>query len=75
MKDVLLKPGIYFIMLWMGRGALEQIDYIEDAGAWDMHEPPTAKHTETFPGVYQCRFTHDVEVVSAGVDALAHAKA
>ena len=66
LHNVLLKPGAYYVWLWLGRGAVEQIDWVEEAGGFQVHEDPSSsKHTESFPGVYQCRFTHDVVVGDA----------
>jgi lipopolysaccharide transport system ATP-binding protein len=63
LRDVLLKPGVYRIALWMGRGGLDEVDYVDNAGTLQIDEAPSAsKHTETFPGVYQCRFAHSIEV-------------
>ena len=63
LKDVLLKPGRYRVNLSLGRSRVENIDYVEFAGGFDFFEPPSpSNHTEVFPGVYQCRFTHGVAV-------------
>jgi lipopolysaccharide transport system ATP-binding protein len=71
LHDVLLKPGIYHVSLWLGRTAAESIDYIEQAGTLEIHDDTTAaQQPDTFPGVYQCRFSHHVDVVQdAGSDA------
>jgi lipopolysaccharide transport system ATP-binding protein len=61
-RDVLLKAGTYYVSLWLGRGGIESIDSIESAAVWDMQEDATSRHTEVFPGVYQCRFTHTMVV-------------
>jgi lipopolysaccharide transport system ATP-binding protein len=61
-RDVLLKPGTYYVSLWLGRGGVESIDSIESAAVCDMQEDATSRHTEVFPGVYQCRFTHTLVV-------------
>jgi lipopolysaccharide transport system ATP-binding protein len=62
-KEVLLKPGAYYIGLWLGRSPTDTIDYIESAGTWEVQEDvSTARHPQTFPGVYQCRFTHELVV-------------
>jgi Wzt C-terminal domain len=61
-QDVLLKPGMYYVALWLGRGGIESIDHIESAAVWDVQEDSTSRHTEVFPGVYQCRFTHTLVV-------------
>jgi Wzt C-terminal domain len=58
LRDVLLRPGDYTIGLWLGRGGIEEIDSIEAALAFTVETQPTcSRHTELFPGVYQCRFT------------------
>jgi homopolymeric O-antigen transport system ATP-binding protein len=62
MKDVLLKPGSYTINLWIARPGIESIDMVERAGVLTIHEDTTdVRHPETFPGLYQCRFTHSFE--------------
>ena len=63
LKDVLLKAGRYRVNLRLGRSQVENIDHVEFAGGFDFFELPSpSKHPEVFPGVYQCRFTHDVSV-------------
>lgn len=61
LQNVLLRPGSYLVGLWIGRGAVEDIDGILYATTLSV-EPDldTLVHTETFPGVYQCAFTHAV---------------
>jgi homopolymeric O-antigen transport system ATP-binding protein len=62
-NDLLLKPAAYFVQLWLGRGAIEVLDYLESAGTLDIVEGASRpRHTENFPGVYQCRFTHECVV-------------
>ena len=71
LHDVLLKPGAYYIWVWLGRGVVEEIDSVDEAGGFHVHEDPSSlRHTQSFPGVYQCRFTHDV-VVDDAKDAAA----
>lgn len=66
--DVLLKPGVYYVGLWLGRGLIEALDYVEGAGSLDVREDAAAtRHTQVFPGVYQCRFTHSLTVDEVGV--------
>ena len=66
LRDVLLKPDTYHITLWLGRGGIEHIDHLEDAATLEVQEDPaTVMHTETFPGVYRCRFTHSIHVETA----------
>ena len=61
LHDLLLKPGRYLIELWLGRGGIEDIDFVREAGYFDIREDLAAsRHTETFPGIYRCRFTHQI---------------
>jgi len=61
LHELLLKPGRYSIELWLGRGGAEDIDFVRNAGVIDIHENvKNANHTETFPGIYQCRFSHQI---------------
>jgi lipopolysaccharide transport system ATP-binding protein len=61
--DVLLKPGKYFVGLWIGRHSMETIDYIEHAVTLDVMEgEETSRHGITYPGVYLCRFENSVEI-------------
>jgi lipopolysaccharide transport system ATP-binding protein len=61
LHDVLLKPGKYVVSLWLGRHTLEVIDYVEQAAAIDvMGSEETSKHGVIYPGVYLCRFNHDI---------------
>jgi lipopolysaccharide transport system ATP-binding protein len=62
LKNLLLKPGSYSIELWIGRGGIENIDLVSDAATLHVSEDVSqAKHSETFPGVYQCRFAHSIQ--------------
>ena len=64
LEEVLLRPGTYLIGLWMGRHNVEDIDGITHATSVSVEaDPETFKHSETFPGVYQCRYTHYIEKV------------
>ncbi len=57
LRDVLLKPGTYFVGLWLGRGGIEEIDHVECAASFTIESnPETIKHVEIFPGPYVCRF-------------------
>jgi len=61
LKNVLLKPASYTLALWVGRAGIEEFDSIEEAASLKFVEPPVkARHTEVFPGPYQCEF--DVKV-------------
>ena len=65
LHDLLLKPGTYALGLWLGRGGIEEIDSVQQAVSFSV-EPPNAslKHSETFPGPYQCRFDHSIQLGS-----------
>jgi lipopolysaccharide transport system ATP-binding protein len=66
LEDVLLKPGVYFLGLWIGRKSVEDIDGIRHATSISVEaDPQTLKYSETFPGVYQCRYQHHIEKVEA----------
>jgi len=66
LQDVLLKPGVYLMGLWIGRRSIEDIDGITYATSISVEaDPETLKHSETFPGVYQCRYRHHIEKVEA----------
>jgi homopolymeric O-antigen transport system ATP-binding protein len=63
LHDVLLKPGKYFVGLWIGRHMMETIDHVEHAATLDVMEgEETSRHGITYPGVYLCRFEHEVAV-------------
>ena len=50
-REVLLKPGIYTVTLWLGRGGVEDMDHVEDAGTWEVRDDPSGTtHTQSFPG-------------------------
>ena len=57
LRELLLKPGRYFVGLWLGRDYMEEIDHIEHATVLDIAESPeTSKTVINFPGPYLCRF-------------------
>jgi lipopolysaccharide transport system ATP-binding protein len=63
LRDVLLRPGKYFIGLWLGRHYMETIDHVEHAMTLDIVESEeTSQHVVIFPGVYLCRFENSVSV-------------
>jgi len=63
LHDVLLKPGKYFVELWLGRHMTETIDHLEHAGTFDVmeHADSTETHID-FPGVYLCRFEETTQI-------------
>ena len=61
LHDVLLKPGKYFIGLWLGRDNMETIDHVEHAVTVDIVEgEETNRHVIIFPGTYLCRFENHI---------------
>jgi lipopolysaccharide transport system ATP-binding protein len=63
LHDVLLKPGKYFVGLFIGRDAMEVIDHVEHAVTLDIAEgEETSQHVTVFPGVYLCRFENNVHI-------------
>ena len=63
LRDVLLKPGKYFIGLWLGRDTMETIDHVEHAMTLDIVESEeTSQHSVIFPGAYLCRFENSINI-------------
>src|SRR5215469_15882031 len=63
LREVLLRPGRYFVGLWLGRAAMETLDHIEYAASIDFVESKeTSQHTIVYPGVYLCRFEQTVSL-------------
>ena len=61
LESLLLKPGNYVVELWLGRGGTEDVDFVRDAGGFEVHQDVSnTNHTETFPGIYQCEFSHQI---------------
>jgi lipopolysaccharide transport system ATP-binding protein len=63
LRELLLRPGTYFVGLWLGRIPMELIDYIEHAVSFHVVESEeTNKYSEIYPGVYLCRFENDFTI-------------
>jgi hypothetical protein len=61
LHDVLLKPGKYFVGLFLGRDMMEVIDHLEHAVTLDIAEgEENRQHVTVFPGVYLCRFENRI---------------
>jgi lipopolysaccharide transport system ATP-binding protein len=63
LNDVLLKPGSYLLGLWLGRsGSIgEDIDGITYVTTIKVEpDPQSLMHWQTYPGTYQCRFSHQI---------------
>ena len=74
LERVLLKPGPYLLGLWIGRGGLEDIDGILYATTLIVEpDPGRLRHSEVFPGPYQCEFSHSVRIAPLHAPASAAA--
>jgi lipopolysaccharide transport system ATP-binding protein len=63
LREVLLKPGRYFLGIWLGRHGMEVLDDIEHAIVFDVVESEeTSQHVVIYPGVYLCRFEGTISV-------------
>ncbi len=63
LHDVLLRPGQYFVGLWLGRQALETTDHVEHAQTLNVIEVENdSEHPIVYPGVYLCRFEQNISV-------------
>ena len=64
LHDVLLRPGKYFVGIWIGRHVDSgTIDHIEHAVTMDVMETEdTTMNSIVYPGVYLCRFEQSVSV-------------
>lgn len=62
LQNVLLKSGLYLVGLWLGCGSIEDLDGITYARTLSIEpNPAMLMHTETFPGIYQCHFSHTIK--------------
>jgi hypothetical protein len=62
LEDVLLKSGTYLVGLWIGRENSEEMDVITYARRLSVEiDSNSIMHHREFPGVYQCRFTHNIQ--------------
>ena len=69
LREVLLKPGKYFIGLWIGREGAESIDDLEHATRFDVADgEETSGYAVLYPGTYLCRFEENISVVDASLD-------
>jgi len=63
LHDVLLKPGKYFVGVFLGRHTMETVDHVEQAVTLDVMEgEETSRHGVTYPGIYLCRFENEVRM-------------
>jgi len=60
---LLLRPDMYRLGLWIGRRSTEDIDLVPCAKVFAVEvNPERTNGSQIFPGVYQCEFTHQVNV-------------
>jgi lipopolysaccharide transport system ATP-binding protein len=62
LRDLRLKPGRYPVSLHISRAHIEEIDTISCAHVLEVLQPTNARHSEEFPGLYQCAFEHHITV-------------
>jgi lipopolysaccharide transport system ATP-binding protein len=63
LRELLLRPGTYFVGLFLGRSLMELVDYIEHAVTFQVVESEeTNKYSEIYPGTYLCRFENDFTI-------------
>jgi len=63
LRQVLLRPGQYYIGLWLGRHGMEVLDDVEHAVTLDVVESEeTSQHSVIYPGAYLCRFENTFNV-------------
>jgi lipopolysaccharide transport system ATP-binding protein len=71
LRDVLLKPGKYFVGLFLGRHTMETIDHVEHAVTFDVAEGEESnQHSVIFPGVYLCRFEQDFSISQSSLSTV-----
>jgi lipopolysaccharide transport system ATP-binding protein len=64
LRNVLLRPGVYLLGLWLGRGASEDIDALIFATSFRVEADQEAMlHADIFPGPYQCAYTHNMHII------------
>jgi lipopolysaccharide transport system ATP-binding protein len=71
-RDVLLKPGEYYVGLWLGRHSVGVADHIENAASFSvMESDENSQHYVIYPGVYLCRFEENISVLQVSPETLA----
>ena len=63
LHDLLLKPGLYLLGLWIGRRNVYVIDGINYAKEFSVElNSALIKSPTEYPGVYQCRFSEKIDI-------------
>lgn len=61
LRSLLLRPGTYRLSAGMNKKGIENIDLVADAATFVVEvDPRNLQHSDIYPGVYQCEFTHSV---------------
>ncbi len=64
--ELLLRPGRYFVGLWLGRHGIETTDHVERAASLTIiGVKDESEHPIVYPGVYLCRFDESVSIISS----------
>jgi lipopolysaccharide transport system ATP-binding protein len=67
LRDVLLKPNVYRINLWLGKPGVEAVDWIKLAGAIGVQPEPGGNPFGQFaPGYYRCRYSTEIRRLEGG---------
>ena len=62
LRNLLLKPDTYRVGLWIGKKNVEDININVNAATFSVEiDPFKIQNFQTFPGIYQCHFTHTIE--------------
>jgi len=63
LREVLLRPGTYFLGLWLGRMGMEAVDHIEHAISINIVQgEDRSGHPVVYPGVYLCGFENQFAI-------------
>ena len=64
LHNVLLRPGVYVLGLWMGRTNIEDIDAITYAKQFSVEiNPTTTESAHVFPGSYLCDYNYQIKLL------------
>ena len=63
LQNVLLRPGVYILGLWMGRTNIEDIDAITYAKQFSVEvNPDTVESPHVYPGSYLCKYDSKIQL-------------
>jgi len=73
-EELLLKPAMYTIGLWLGRDQIEETDHIERAAMLTIAPRTESQvHSVLFPGPYLCRFKSSISLVEPSLSQTSRA--